>query len=100
VGLDGRIIHLSEQQFRLLLLLAERAIESPATVEIRDIEDHIWGAGIHRIASSIREPIRALRAALEAGAGSGSPKHRLIEYRRNPNGYRLSVEPGDVVVSD
>lgn len=100
VTLDGRNIHLSEQLFTLLLFLAERARESPATVEIRDIEDHVWGASIHRISSSIREPIRALRSALKEATGSDLAGRRLIEYRRNPNGYRLCLEAVDVAVSD
>ena len=82
VTFDGRNIHLSEQLFTLLLFLAERARESPATVEIRDIEDHVWGASIHRISSSIREPIRALRSALKEATGSDLAGRRLIEYRR------------------
>ena len=100
VTLDGRRIHLSDQVFALLMFLAERALDSPATVEIRTIEDHIWGAGIHRIASSIREPIRALREALAAGAPDKAAVRNLIEYMRNPNGYRLRIDAGDIVISD
>ena len=77
-NLDGRSVHLSDQLFALLLFLAERALAGPETVEFRVIEDHVWGSGIHRISSGIREPIRALRNAFangcrrqECGTGAG-----------------------------
>lgn len=100
VTLDGRNVHLSEQLFGLLQFLAEHALKSRATVEIRAIEDHVWGEGIHRIASSIREPIRALREALAAGADDRAALRSLIEYKRNPNGYRLAVEARSTVILD
>lgn len=100
VTLDGRTINLSEQLFGLLRFLAERALDSPATVEIRTIEDHVWGDGIHRIASSVRDPIRALREALAAGAADQAAARGLIEYRRNPNGYRLRIDPADLSLAD
>jgi DNA-binding winged helix-turn-helix (wHTH) protein len=98
VAFAGRDVHLSEQLFALLLFLAERALDSPATVPIRAIEDHVWGVGIHRIASSIREPIRALREALAAGAADDAVRS-LIEYKRNPNGYRISLGAEDIVIA-
>jgi hypothetical protein len=98
VTLDGRSVHLSEQLFGLLLFLTERALKSPATVEIRAIEDNVWGAGIHRIASSVREPIRALREALAADAEEPVATRNLIEYGRNPNGYRLKLNNKEFVV--
>lgn len=100
VGLDGRSVHLSEQLFLLLLFLAERALESPATVEVRAIEDHVWGPGIHRISSGIREPIRALRVALAAGAADAATARALIENTRNPNGYRLNLAAGHISIVD
>jgi DNA-binding winged helix-turn-helix (wHTH) protein len=98
--LNGRTINLSEQLFGLLHFLAERALDSPATVETRAIEDQVWGDGIHRIASSVRDPIRALREALVAGAADEAAARGLIEYRRNPNGYRLRIDPCDISISD
>lgn len=100
VGLDGRSVHLSEQVFLLLLFLAEGALESPATVEVRAIEDHVWGAGIHRISSGIREPVRALRVALAAGADDAAAARALIENTRNPNGYRLNLAARDISIVD
>lgn len=100
VILDGRGVHLSEQLFLLLLFLAERALESPATVDVRAIEDQVWGVGIHRIASGIREPIRALRSALGAGAEDAAAARALIENTRNPNGYRLNLAAADISILD
>lgn len=100
VTLDGRNVHLSEQLFRLLVLLAERALDSPATVDVRAVEDYVWGLGIHRIASSIREPMRALRKALAGGAADDADVRSLIEYTRNPNGYRLGLDASDIVILD
>lgn len=99
-SLDGRDIRLSEQLFVLLLFLAERAHGGPETVEFRVIEDHVWGEGIHRISSGIREPIRALRKALAASAEDETATRKLIENTRNPNGYRLRLPAGDIVISD
>jgi DNA-binding winged helix-turn-helix (wHTH) protein len=99
VTLDGRSVHLSEQLFALLLFLAERALDSPATVEIRAIEDCVWGASLHRIASSVRDPIRALREALAAGAADEAAARSTIVYKRNPNGYRISIGTEDIVIA-
>lgn len=99
-SLDGRGIRLSEQLFALLLFLAERALESPRTVDFRAIEDHVWGAGIHRIASGIREPIRALRDALAADAEDRNAARALIENARNPNGYRLDLPATEIAIAD
>lgn len=98
VTFDGRNVHLSEQVFGLLVFLAEHARRSPAPVAIRAIEDHVWGAGIHRITSSIREPMRALRKALAAGVEDKVAVQNLIEYRRNPNGYCLMIYAGDIEI--
>ena len=100
VGLDGRNVHLSEQLFELLLFLAERALQSPETVEFRVIEDRVWGSGIHRISSGIREPIRALRDALAAGVEDRKATRALIENTRNPNGYRLKLSPVEIAIAD
>ena len=54
-------------------------------VEVRAIEERLWGAGVHRIASTVRQPIRALRTAL------GETAADMIAYRRNPNGYSLML---------
>lgn len=95
VTFGDRDIRLSRQSFRLFLYLCERALQGPAIVSVRDIEDHVWGSGIHRIASSVRDPIRALRAGLTANAATADG---LIEYRRNPNGYRLALSAKDIVI--
>lgn len=99
-NLDGRHIHLSEQTFDLLLFLTERAISSPETIDFRVIEDRVWGAGIHRIASGIREPVRALRDALAAGAEDRARTRALIENTRNPNGYRLKLPAAEIAIVD
>jgi hypothetical protein len=98
--LDGRFVHLSEQTFDLLLFLAERAVAGPETVDVRVIEDRVWGAGIHRIVSGIREPVRALRDALAAGAEDANAARALIENTRNPNGYRLALAAAEVAIID
>lgn len=100
VSLDGRSVHLSDQIFALLLFLAERAIDGPETVEFRVIEDHVWGSGIHRISSGVREPVRALRDALAAGAQDRRAARALVENTRNPNGYRLDLPAGKIAISD
>lgn len=99
-SLDGRGIHLSDQLFELLLFLAERALASPETVDFRVIEGHVWGSGIHRISSGIREPVRALRDALAAGADDRKAARALIENTRNPNGYRLDLPVGEIAIAD
>ena len=93
VSLDGRPKILSDQEFQLLVFLAEQALKSPAIVENREIEAHIWGANIHRISSQVREPVRALRDALTRGSADIKSVRALIENRRNPNGYRLALPP-------
>ena len=60
VVLDGCDVALSVQSFELLLLLAESARAGVATVEVRAIEERLWGAGVHRIASTVRRGGRAL----------------------------------------
>ena len=93
VTLDGNPKSLPEQSFKLLLLLAEQALKSPAIVENRRIEDHLWGTNLHKITSEVREPVRALRDALATGSADPKSVRALIENRRNPNGYRLVLAP-------
>jgi DNA-binding winged helix-turn-helix (wHTH) protein len=100
VSLDGTPKTLSDQEFQLLVLLAEHALKSPAIVENRAIEAHIWGASIHRISSQVREPVRALRNALARGSADATSVRALIENRRNPNGYRLAIEPNEIAITD
>ena len=99
-SLDGRSIHLSDQLFALLLFLAQRALDGPETVDFRVIEDHVWGAGIHRISSGIREPVRALRDAMAFGADDRKAARALIENTRNPNGYRLNLAAAEIAIAD
>jgi len=99
-SLDGRSVRLSDQLFALLLFLAERALDSPETVEFRVIEDHVWDSGVHRISSGIREPVRALRDALAVGAADGKAARALIENTRNPNGYRLGLPASEIIIAD
>ena len=96
VSLDGMPKTLSDQEFQLLVLLAEHALKSPAIVENRAIEAQIWGANIHRISSQVREPVRALRDALALGSADAKAIRALIENRRNPNGYRLALAPEEI----
>ena len=96
VSLDGMPRTLSDQEFQLLVLLAEHALKSPAIIENRTIEAHIWGANIHKISSQVREPVRALRDALAVGSADAEAIRVLIENRRNPNGYRLALPPDEI----
>lgn len=96
VILDGQIKALSAQSFDLLLILSSAALESPATVENRQIEKKLWGDGVHRISSEVREPVRALRDALAEGSSDPKNVRRLIENRRKPNGYRLMLLPDEI----
>jgi DNA-binding winged helix-turn-helix (wHTH) protein len=96
VSLDGTPKTLSDQEFQLLVFLAEHALKSPAIVENRAIEAHIWGASIHKISSQVREPVRALRDALARGSTDATSVRALIENRRNPNGYRLALPPEEI----
>ena len=96
VSLDGHSKALSEQEFKLLLVLAEHALKSPAVLENRQIEASIWGSNIHRISSQVREPVRALRDALARECADPKAARALIENRRNPNGYRLALTPADI----
>jgi len=97
VTLDGVEKVLSEQPFRLLCLLAAQARTNAATVEIRDIEAHIWGAALHRITREARDVVRELRDALAKGSADPKTIRDLVESRRNPNGYRLALAPGDII---
>ncbi|MCB8836168.1 hypothetical protein [Aurantimonas sp. VKM B-3413] len=96
VSLDGMPKTLSDQEFQLLVFLSEHALKSPAIVENRVIEAHIWGANIHKIASQVREPVRALRDALALGSRDATAARALIENRRSPNGYRLALPPEEI----
>jgi DNA-binding winged helix-turn-helix (wHTH) protein len=96
VSLDGMSKTLSDQEFQLLVLLAEHALKSQAVLENRQIESRIWGANIHRISSQVREPVRALRNALTIGSADPKAVRALIENRRNPNGYRLALPPEQI----
>lgn len=97
VALDGVSKVLSEQNFKLLVLLAEHALKSPGVVDNRRIEDHLWGSNIHRITSGVRDPVRALRDALAAGSTVPKTVRALIGNRRDPNGYRLGLVPEDIL---
>lgn len=99
VSLDGVPKILSDQAFKLLIFLAEHTVKSPAIVENRQIEDHLWGANIHRITSEVREPVRGLRDALATDSSNPNAVRSLIENRRNPNGYRLALAPEDILLS-
>lgn len=96
VTLDGVERALSEQPFRLLCLLATQARTDGATVQIRDIEAHIWGAAIHRLVRQARDVVRELRDGLSKGSADPKPIRALIGNRRNPNGYRLALAPEDI----
>jgi DNA-binding response OmpR family regulator len=99
VTLDGTPKTLADQSFKLLVLLAEQALRSPAVLENRRIEEQLWGSAVHRISSESREPVRALRDALAAGRADIKAVRSLIENRRNPNGYRLALTSEDIQLS-
>jgi len=100
VTLDGEPKTLTEQSFKLLVFLAENAKRSAAIVDNREIEKHLWGSGVHRISSQTREPIRSLKNALTANGANKNAVKALIENKRNPNGYRLALEPSQIDLRD
>lgn len=96
VALDGVEKRLPDQPFRLLVLLAEHALQTTAALDNREIEKQLWGSNIHLIASQVREPVRDLRNALAAGSARPEEIRALIQNRRSPNGYRLALAPEDI----
>lgn len=96
VILDGVPKRLSDQEFQLLVLLAEHALKSPAVLENRKIEARIWSTNIDKISSQVREPVRALRDALALDSADPKAVRTLLENRRNPNGYRLVLAPEEI----
>jgi len=99
VVLDGRALKLSDQLFSLLSYLADRAAAGSGTVDNRDIEDYLWGEGIHRISSQAREPVRALRRAFSEALGDPGAGRGLVENRSHPNGYRLALSPSEIEIN-
>lgn len=99
VSLDGHVKALSNQAFQLLLLLAEHALRSPAVLENRVIEAHLWGSNIHKITSQVREPVRALRDALATDSSDSEAVRALIENRHNPHGYRLTLSSDEIEIA-
>lgn len=98
--LDGREITLAEQSFTLLRCLAEAACDGRPLVETRRLEDLIWGNGIHRVQSTIRDPVRSLRDALGKGAPDPGAIRSLIVSRRSPNGYQLVLAPSEIRLTE
>ncbi len=98
-ALDGRVLKLSDQLFSLLSFLADRASAGSGTIDNRDIEDYLWGEGIHRISSQVREPVRALRRAFSDTLEDPEAGRGLVENRSHPNGYRLALSPSEIEIN-
>lgn len=98
VCLDGVDKTLSPQEYRLLLLLAEKVIAGGRTAENREIEAQIWGDSLHRIARPVRDVVRELRHKLAAGASDAAAARAIIKNWRSPNGYRLTLTPEQIEI--
>jgi DNA-binding response OmpR family regulator len=101
---DGEPRPVSEQPFKLLCLLARRATDDKGEdtfVEHRTIADHLWGKNQHKVSRPVRDVVRDLRKALEAGraADRDAKSGSLVEVRHNV-GYRLQLPPDEIVIED
>ncbi len=92
--LDGRVVHLAPRSFKLLLLLAETAVEGGPLASHAAIERHLWGKSVvnERAAS---DAIRGLRRRLEDNGIAKDVVHSLIRNRLSA-GYYLELKPEEI----
>ena len=93
--LDRRPIPLSEQELRLLLLLADRVTDPPTYVSEREIDKQIWGEQIGNVARVARDVVRELRDALAEGAPDRDAARNLIVNKRRL-GWRLALSRSEI----
>jgi hypothetical protein len=99
VFVDGEERPIPEQPFKLLCLLAERAIFDGGYVANREIDAHLWGKGIRQLFRPTSDVIRELRDAY-AGTTKGKDRDEArmtIEGRRN-QGYRLRLSAEEIAL--
>jgi hypothetical protein len=96
VTLDGRACSLADQPFRLLALLADRARTGRHDVQVRGIEDAIWRGQAMPGSRQIRDIVRELRDAMVSAGIDRATASGLVENRRNPSRYRLTLQAEDI----
>jgi hypothetical protein len=97
VTLDGRVVRLSPQEFRLLQFFADQALKGPEPIDNRRIENLLWGEGVHRITSGARDPVRKLKAALAAGAPDPAATKAL--FQNTSSSYRLELAAEEIRIT-
>ena len=96
VTLDGMVCSLADQPFRLLVLLADRARTGRNDVQVREIEDAIWRGLTMPDSRQVRDIVRQLREAMIAAGIDRATASGLVENRKNPSRYRLTLQPAEI----
>jgi hypothetical protein len=87
VTFDGTSKVLSDQSFKLLLVLAKEAQAGRPHVENRTIEDELWATAIE---GQVGDAIRRLRDALASVLGGRKQVNKLV--RNRPGKYFINTE--------
>jgi hypothetical protein len=93
VEVDGE--HITGHAAALLTLLAREAQSSTRFVTSREIEKHVWGSSVSKIARPPRDVVRDLRDALASNSSDPAAKRQLVETKRN-RGWRLTPSACDI----
>lgn len=99
VALDGRPVPLTDQPYRLLVVLAEIARLHPGFLNDTGIEEAVYRNDILPSARPVRDIVRELRDQLAAGLSTTDADaiRSLIQSRRS-SGYRLQLKPTEIVI--
>ena len=95
VNFRGAAIDIPEKQFKLLLCLAEAALEGRNPL-MREIENRLWGNDLHKVGRPVSDVVRDLRGTLRAG-GASSESEGLIRNRAG-KGYFLDLPASAVSI--
>ncbi len=94
--IDGKACALADQPFRLLLLLAEQARTARSDMQVREIEGAIWNGRAMPGSRQIRDIVRELRDAMVDAGIDRAIASGLVENRRHPSRYRLTLDAKDI----
>ena len=103
VQLNQRTCAISDQPFRLLVLLAKAVHDKRGFVDARVIDDELYRDQARPHARELRDVIRELRNALSAGLAPAEARiaRDLVKNSRSPrSSYRLGLEPDEILIID
>ena len=93
-----RELQLTNQPFRLLVFLAQTALEGPGWISGLEIEEHLWPGNENVKSHRLTNAVRRLRYAFRSSHRIGSRDVRDLVMTQRNAGHRLNLLPQDIQI--